>query len=244
MTIERAYVQKKDGEFINDTAYIFWYGCQKLGIWTVPFTVEEIGSIELTPDTLVHGHIGPVRKAFTRLGVQQPSIDEGPPEELRPLFGRRMWRTTMAEVQRLGSKRIFIKPFTQQKAFTGFVTSGEIRDLIRTAQFPDDFEILASEVVNFVVEYRLFIHHGLIVGCRHYLGDFTKLIDFDVALACVRAYESAPCAYSLDMGLTDDGRTLPVEVNDAFSLGAYGLPAITYAQLVIDRWEEIMKGKG
>lgn len=47
-------------------------------------------------------------------------------------------------------------------------------------------------------------------------------------------------AYSLDLGLAEDGRTLIVEINDCFSLGTYGFPALPYAQMVVDRWSEIV----
>lgn len=240
--IETAYIQKKDDEFINETAYSFWYGCRMLGVHTVPFTVDELDNLELRKDTLVHGWIGCVRKAFNRLGIEEPNYDGAPPEQIRDFYGRRMWTTTMGEIRKrmASDNHVFVKPLNKQKAFTGHVTSGKISDLIQTAGFPDDFEVLASEPVEFVSEYRLFVHQGLIKGCRHYRGDFTKLIDFDVAQACVNAFNKAPIGYSLDMGVTSDGRTLVVEINDAFALGAYGQPSIPYAQMVIDRWCQIV----
>ena len=135
---------------------------------------------------------------------------------------------------------VFIKPLHVHKAFTGHVTSGSIANLIQTASMPDDFEVLCSEVVTFASEYRLFVHNGLIVDCRRYRGDFQVLPDFEVALACVGAYQGAPVAYSLDLGVTPEGRTLVVEVNDFFSLGGYGMASIQYAQAVLDRWAELL----
>lgn len=242
MMIDLAYIQKKDGEYINETAYSFWHGCRMLGVHTIPFTAEELDTIELRKDTMVHGWIGSVRKALTRLGVPQPDLDGAPPKSIEEFYGRRMWKTTMREIRNLmdTDKHVFIKPLSKQKAFNGHVTSGAIRDLIQTAGFEDDFEILASEPVVFVSEYRLFIHNGLIAGCKNYRGDFTVLPDFHVAEACLRAFKDQPVAFSLDLGVTDDGRTLVVEINDAFALGGYGFPAIPYAQLVIARWEQMV----
>jgi len=250
--IDLAYVQKKDGEFINETAYSFWYGCRLLGIHTVPFVaadkdaygdVQSLDSLELRRDTLVHGWIGSVRKALKKIGVPEPQWDGAPPKELEPFYGRRMWPTTMKEVRyRLEeNNHIFIKPLKVQKAFTGFVTSGKVSDLIQTAGFEDDFEILASEPVEFVSEYRFFIHNGLIIGCKNYRGDFTRLPDFEVAYACLKAFKGSPVSYSLDLGVTADGKTLVVEINDAFALGAYGMPSVPYAQMVISRWEEMVQ---
>jgi hypothetical protein len=240
--IDAVYVQRKEGEFVNETAFAFWHGCQMLGVETRFYEAEQIDQLPLTRETLVHGWVGMVRRAFQRLGVQEPQLDGMPPEEIRSFFGRRLWTMTMGEVRARMDRdeHIFIKPLYRQKAFTGHVTSGRVGDLIRTASFDDDFEVLASEVVNFEVEYRLLVHNQLIAGCRHYNGDFTKSIDFEVALGIVRAYKSAPVAYSLDMGVTDKGLTLPVEINDMFALGNYGMPAVPYAMMVIDRWEEIV----
>ncbi len=241
--IDLAYVQREDhGEFLSDATYTFWRGCYLLGIETIAFRQPDIETIELRKETLVHGGIGMVRKAFGRLGVPQPHLHEVPPAELLPFYGRNMWATTMAEVRRHleEDRHIFIKPLRRQKAFTGHVTSGSVGDLIKTAGFENTFEILASDVVNFVVEYRLFVHKGEIIGCRHYRGDFRKPLDFSVADAFVAAFKDPPVAYSLDLGVTADGATLVVEVNDAFSLGSYGLGPVPYARLVIDRWEEIV----
>jgi hypothetical protein len=249
--IDLAYIQKQNGEYINETAYSFWYGCHMLGIHTVPYVakdeeafgdVRSLDSLELRKDTLVHGHIGCVLKALKKLEVLPPEYDGGPVKDIESFYGRNMWPTTMKEVRyRLEEGRhIFIKPLKVQKAFTGFVTSGEVKDLIKTAGFEDDFEILASDVVEFITEYRLFIHNGLIIGCKNYRGDFTKLPDFQVAQDVLNAFKNQPVAFSLDLGVTDQGQTLVVEINDFYALGAYGLPSIPYTQAVISRWEQMV----
>lgn len=240
--IELAYIQKKDGEFINETAYTMWRGCQLRGIQTIPFTSEEINKLELSKNTLVHGWVPIVHRALSKLGVLDfvvPSV----PSELHSFFGRKIWISTLGEIRWNKPQNLFIKPLSQHKLFVGHVTRGELKDLIYTAGYEDDLDILVSEVVNFISEYRLFIHNGVIASCRHYLGDFTKNIDFDVAYKCIEAYASAPIGYALDMGVTDDGRTLPVEVNDAFSLGSYGMLPVPYSELIEDRWTQIVSRK-
>ena len=109
---------------------------------------------------------------------------------------------------------------------------------------PDDFEIAASEIMYFDVEYRLFVHdkkgngERSVIDCRYYRGNFRKSLDWSVVDACVEAWTDAPCAYSLDMGLNNSGQTCVVEVNDCMSLGTYGIPAIPYTRMDVDRWEE------
>jgi hypothetical protein len=243
--IDVAYVQKKKGEFVNETAYTMWRGCQLLGLETRFFEDTRLEDIPvITKQTLIHGYVGSVKSALKRLDVEpQPRITGWPPEELHGFYGRKFWKATMAEI-RLNwaeDKHVFIKPLNEDKVFTGHLTSGQIGDLIQTAGIPDDFKLFCSEPVEFLAEYRLFVHKGIILDCRRYRGDFRRLVDLDVtAQECVKAYKSAPVAYSLDLGLVSDGRTVVVEVNDAHSLGAYGMASIPYAQMVIDRWEEMV----
>jgi len=246
MSVETVYVQKlyATGEFINETAFAMWEGCRLLGYHVEFFNEKSFDFIPLSKETLVHGWVGMVRRAWKHLGVEELRIDGEPPEVLRHFFGRKMWVTTMGEIRKLMDEdtHVFIKPKSAHKAFTGHVTSGKIADLIQTASFPDDFEVAASEVVNFVSEYRLLVHQHEIKGVRHYKGDFRVYPDLRVADKMIAAWKNngAPVGYSLDLGVTESGETLPVELNDAFALGGYGQNAISYANLVIDRWEEIV----
>ena len=41
-------------------------------------------------------------------------------------------------------------------------------------------------------------------------------------------------------GVTDDGKTLLVEVNDAWALGSYGTPPIPYTEMAINRWKQMV----
>jgi hypothetical protein len=237
MKIRRAYVQQKDGDWLNETAFTMKTGCEMLGIEVVPFEGGQVNSLDLHPDTLVHGGVGTVRRALARLGAPDPAVPSLPPE-LEPLYKRHIWNTTLGMVRL--QRNLFVKPANDHKIFTGQVMRGELADLVHTAPFPDDLPVVASEVVRFVSEYRLFVHNSIIVGAKHYVGDFTKAIDYDYACRCTAAFRSAPVAYSLDLGVRDDGETDLVEVNRFFSLGSYGLAPLLYAQLAEDCWVEMV----
>ena len=43
--------------------------------------------------------------------------------------------------------------------------------------------------------------------------------------------------------MTDDSRTILVEVNDGYSLGHGGLVADLYARLLLARWDELVLGR-
>jgi hypothetical protein len=103
-----------------------------------------------------------------------------------------------------------------------------------------DMEIQISEPVEFVTEYRGFVLRGDLVGLKHYKGDFGLVPDVAVIKQAIAAYKGAPVAYSIDFGVDDKGRSLLVEVNDAFALGNYGLNSLIYTDIIEARWDEIM----
>lgn len=239
--IDLVYIQKKNKEFINETAFILYRGCNSLGIPVSSF--ESFEDLDIRKSTVVHGYTGIVLKALSKLNVSPSLIDSAPPKDLESFYGRKLWKTNMKSIREMidCGNFCFIKPLNNIKTFTGHVTSCSLGTLSQIAHLDDDFEILASETVDFVSEYRLFIHNGLIRGCRHYCGDFTKFINFDVVFDILKCFKNQPKAFSLDMGVTSDNRTLIVEINDFFSLGAYGQSHISYAEMVIDRWKEIVQ---
>ena len=57
----------------------------------------------------------------------------------------------------------------------------------------------------------------------------------------VSEYIDIPAACSLDFGVTDDGRTLLIEMNDGFAIGCYGLPDEQYAKFLTARWTEMVQ---
>lgn len=48
-------------------------------------------------------------------------------------------------------------------------------------------------------------------------------------------------AYSIDLGVTADGQTLLVEVNEGYTLGGYGLASVVYARFLETRWEQFVR---
>ena len=235
------YIQKKNGEFINLNCFNAYDGFQQMGYEVIGFEKPDLSSLPLTVEDIVCGNVGTVYQALERIGIARPPV-LNVPEELRGFCGRRITTKTLGEVRALNDVPIFIKPRDIGKQFTGYVIR-EFRDLIETAAFPDDTPVITSDVVSFVTEYRTFVLRGRLVGSKNYKGDFRFVPDFRVVEAAVAEYASSPVAYGIDFGLTDDGRTLLVEVNDSFSLGCYGLSATVYARMIEARWKQMQEGK-
>lgn len=80
---------------------------------------------------------------------------------------------------------------------------------------------------------------GRILDVRPYRGSWRAHFDADVVERAAGAYSGAPAGYGMDFGVTEDGRTLLVEVNDGYALGSYGLEYHAYARLLSARWSEL-----
>lgn len=226
----------KSNEFVSDNVFTAFYGFSILG-WDCQFFTKDELPYDLTRNDVVVAGIGSVKKAVIHLGF--PELEEiDYPEDLEGYYGRKIWTDNLKSVY-MGQDKwpIFVKP-KRQKLFTGkFIQS--TRDVIGLGA-DESIECWCSEPVDFVSEWRCFVRYGEILDVRLYKGTWEILPNPGVIRSAIKAYESAPNAYGIDFGVTSDGRTLVVEVNDAFSLGSYGLAPIKYAQLLATRWYQIM----
>ncbi len=241
MTQTKVFIQKQNGEWLNENCLSSAHGFRALNFDVVGFEMAELDNLELTKQTIVHGGINTVRKSFDLLKVKQPLIHN--PHTYLPEFCKRNFKEiTLGYVRNEDYKLpIFIKPLEDHKLFTGFVIKNKFLDLIKLKKLSDDVKILTSDYVKFVTEYRCFILDKKLVGCKNYLGDFKILPDFDLIEATINAYNDQPIAYSLDFAVTDKGETQLIEINDGFALGQYGLSPIIYCNMIMRRWDEIMK---
>jgi hypothetical protein len=227
----------------NANYFAAFWGLRERGCAIDFFTPDELDALPLERESLVVGGIGTVLKAFEILGVAYSPLDSIP-ASLRDFAARRVWRSTLGEVRALFDGRenapVFIKPLPQDfKLFAGHVVS-RFADLIKTGALPPETLVQCSESVPFASEYRCFVHRDEIVGARHYAGDWKLAPDWEMVQAGLEAFRERPIGCAMDWGVTPDGRTLLVEVNDGFALGAYGFSPNLYAALLADRWAQIV----
>ncbi|RSK39482.1 ATP-grasp domain-containing protein [Hymenobacter perfusus] len=235
----RVYIQKgADGEWLNVNGFTALEGFRQMGWEIVPFVGDDAPLPAHAPDEVVVSHIDRVRRALHDLGCPVPA-ELGYPEPLRPFLGRQLWESTINAVAADPAQwPVFVKPMYSAKKFTGVLVRN-VRDLRGCGDQAEDTPVWCAEPVNFVAEWRCFVRYGQVLDARHYRGDWRVHFDARVAEQAIAAYQNAPAAYSLDVGLTADGRTLLVEVNDGYSLGAYGLTPVSYAKLLSARWAQM-----
>lgn len=233
----KALIQHKSGRAFGTSSFTALLGFEDMGLEIVPFDPDGLASIDREASDVVVGGVGVVRGALRALGRGVPEIDY--PRELEPFLGRRVWHSTIRTVSlREDTWPVFVKP-VQGKLFTGRLFTAA-KDLIGCGMCGEGTEVYCSEPVAFVAEWRCFVIRGQILDVRPYRGSWRAGFDPRVIEEAVAAYSGAPAGYGMDFGVTEDGRTLLVEVNDGYALGSYGLEHHAYARLLSARWAELV----
>lgn len=243
MSLRKIYIRFKGDHPDSPNTFAAFDGFNQMGAETAPFygfgdidTLDDLG-----PEVGVVGFVCDAQSALNKLDKPMPApLDY--PEELRAWLMREVQLMALSDVKRAGVPR-FIKPI-EHKVFNGFVWRGANREAVRLAPLEDDARVWASDVVEFVSEYRCFVLDGEVLGVKHYKGDWSVALDRGMVDGAVRAYHSAPAAYALDFGVLASGETALVEANDAFALGHYGLQSVLYARMIEARWQELTKPSG
>lgn len=215
--------------------YLAWQGFHEMGFETRFF--KKFSDLQdANREDVVCGYVGTVKRRLRSLGIAIEDVDY--PEELTNFLGRKVWSSTINEINNSPELwPVFIKS-KEGKVVTGTVIRSP-KDLIGCGIPGENFPVYCSTPIDIVTEWRSFVRYGEILDVRHYRGDWTKFLDPEVVRQAVKDYTSAPAGCSMDFALTSDGKTVLIEVNDGYSLGAYGLFYIDYAKLLSARWAEL-----
>ncbi|TAE12727.1 MAG: DUF4343 domain-containing protein [Bacteroidetes bacterium] len=234
----KVHIQKaQDGEYHNVNAFTALDGFRKMG-WEIAHYAHGRDLVGNAPDEVVVGFIDDVQSALRGLGVGEfPNFNY--PEELTPFLGRKIWKSTVNTIANNPEKwGVFIKPVQDLKQFTGVLVRNT-QDLIGCGRQDRDIEVWCSEPVHFLAEWRCFVRYGHVLDARPYKGHWKHHFDYRVIEEAVKAFTSAPNGYAIDFGVTDKGQTLLVEVNEGYSIGAYGLQSLDYAKVLSARWAQL-----
>jgi len=243
--IMRAFIEKINEEWLDEFCYVSKQALIDRGYTILPFDGDDMERSLVTKNInrdkdICIGSVQATNKFFELCGIEPPTY-LGYPEQLKKYLGRNIELTTFGELD--NNFPYFVKPATEIKLFTGDVVDKptHLEYLEKFDNCKSDTKLYKSELVEFVTEYRVSVSNGKVYGMKHYKGDFMKFIDTSVIDSMIRDFTDCPSAFSLDVGLTDDGRTLLVEVNDYWALGSYGLEGKDYALLCARRMREILK---
>lgn len=246
MKLKLAYVQAENGIPAADSFYRAWDGFRKRGVRCELFEPKQLDqrTLPLARDTLVAGGVPVVEAALGQLGVTVPPADNLP-ACLAKYRGRKVWTSTWGELRAKYARGgppepLWVKALRRNKAFPSLAVY-DADDVASASHLPDAHEVLVSEYVTFVSEWRCFVRHGQILDLCRYQGDVFRYPDPDVVRRAVADYGAAgPVAYGIDFGVLTDERTVLVEVNEGYSLNPYGLESMEYAELLEARWTQLV----
>lgn len=237
-----------DGFPFTSNFHALYEGFKKLGVDIKTYTAADLFSetIPYHKDHLVVGHIDQCRRHIKNItGKDVPNIDY--PEPLIPFMKRKFEIRPLSSVYgRMtideNPEPIFVKSVSQ-KFITGFVCNN-FSDFVRNCTgIPLDTLVYTSDVVDMKSEYRTYIHRHQIMNSIRYKGDWDKAPRKSVVedmLYAVRN-EKMPIAYSIDVAVLENHSTVLIECNDGFALGNYGLSAMKYAEMNMDRWYQLIE---
>jgi hypothetical protein len=194
---------------------------------------------------LVAGGVPVVEDALTALGIMVPLADNLP-AALAKYRGRKVWTATWGELRvRYGRsgppEPLWVKSLRRNKGTPSIAVYGA-DDIDATSGLPDNHEVLVSEYVIFVSEWRCFVCRGKILDLCRYQGDVFQYPDPQVVKNAILDYGSiGPAGYGIDFGVLTNGQTVLVEVNEGYSLGPYGLESTEYAELLEARWLQLVE---
>ena len=188
---------------------------------------------------IYYGNTGYSHRVLTQLGYNIPPLAHVP-EGLIQYSGRSVEEVSLEyALMRSRTHKQFIKPIpANHKRFTGLVIESG-RDLLPLANYGMDERVLMSPAIDIVSEWRCFVHKKSVLGSRFYHGDFKISPNYYDVVRWAREWDKSPIAYSMDVGITAEGKTIIVECNDVLSLGWYGFFPTIAANMLVDRWDEI-----
>lgn len=226
------------------------YGFLELGAEVVPYhSLDDIYD-SVSREDIVLDYIKQCNEVFHKFGVS-PQIPDYP-DAFNQFLGRKVWRDTIDSIssdEGKWSAGYFVKP-VKDKVFTGKIISS-ISDLVGCGSCYENYEVLVSEPIDILAEWRGFIRYDELLDVRPYgllLDNTRKSYEYHYDSSVVnrmmnafREWNGRPAACSMDICYTKDGRTLLVEMNDAYALGCYGLPSVIYAKFISARWSQLLE---
>ena len=221
----------------NTSAFTAFVGLREMGHECIFFQrYEELLANNHSKEEIIVSGIGMIRRRLQDFGIACNGINY--PEELGKYLGRRIWKLTINEIANMPAAwPVFVKS-VEGKRLSGRVVNGT-HDLVGCGCLEENYKVLCSEPVHFIAEWRVFVRYGKVLDVRPYKGDWKVHYDPNVIERAIKDYTTAPNAYGIDFGVTSNGETLLVEVNEGYALGCYGLFPHLYAKLILTRWAEL-----
>lgn len=243
--MKKVYAQLKNGLPINVDVQNAIDGFEYLGYDIVGFTLEDVMSCKMNyiaENNPFVGSIDGMTMLFKNIGKYPTPIDF--PESIisSGLLNRaivKMRLNDFVDAFKRTQKPMFIKP-VQTKLFDGaLISKQEHLSYLKL----ENCDVLVSEPIEILSEHRVYVHNKKAVYSCNYSGDFRINPNFEYIDKLIEEYKEQPISYTIDVAVLKDGSMTVIEFNDFWAIGSYGLYCIDYAQMLLDRYFEIVQPK-
>lgn len=214
------------------------YGAKDLDIPYKLITFEELqfGKFDnLIKTRCFVGSVEFMREVFNRVNIKNPRVSLN--------SDRIHYDKTIKEIREDVSNGLtwFVKPY-DIKLFTGLVV--DIWTISCLKDLPEDLIVMTYDVFPSKIEseWRCYIHNNKVVDIRNYSGDIYVFPNTSYLNNIVNKYKDIfPTAYTIDVGILQNGDNVVIEFNDMWAIGNYGIPNDLYVRMLRDRYFEIIK---
>jgi len=241
--MKKVYIEVKNKLPVNVDIQNAIDGFEYLGYEPRFYIREDIlsGSVHnLAHDNMFVGSIDTMTALFKKIDKYPKPIDFPIEVDVAGLLNRKIIKMELnAFINLFKATHVpkFVKP-VETKLFDGALISKEEHlNYLRGFNNPD---VYISDKLDIVSEHRAYIHKGKLIYCCCYDGDFKIAPDYYYIEDIIKAYKSAPISYTIDVAILENGMSTIIEVNDFWSIGSYGLKSWDYAQMLLDRYNEII----
>jgi len=239
------YIQVRNGLPINVDIQNAVDGFEYLCYDIREYTLEDVISGKMDNLAKIYPFVGSIdamTKLFKNIGKYPTPIDF--PESIinKGLMNRIIYKMNLFDfIEEFKRDQIpmFIKPVIT-KLFDGALIS-KIEHLNYLRITDTDCEVYVTKPIEIVSEHRVYVHDKKAIYSCNYSGDFKISPDFDYVDKLIKAYTDSPIAYTIDIAILKDGSNTVIEFNDFWAIGSYGLYCLNYAQLLLDRYFQIVK---
>ncbi len=196
--------------------YTNWYRNEKvysLVLSDSPVLPEGIIAGDVVPVGSIEYVLAYAEKVYGIKDIKPLNI----PEQLnRPEYIKRsIWNYSTADAEKYGNQTVFVKSKSKFKGITECLPYNKIPST--------EEELFISEYIDDIQsEWRAFIYRSNLVGLQNYSGNFTVFPDTELIKNMITDYPSAPPAYTIDVGISENRRTFLIECHEFFSCGLYG----------------------
>lgn len=214
------------------------YGCSADDL--IPAHIEEIPSLD--ESFFVAGDVNRLQMLCMH---QQVSFPKFPmfPSWLSEYYGGKIEKSTFGEVlEKKEGEPKFIKP-ASKGIFSPFITGFPIYNFTEpysVMHVHEGCEVYIRDLLDIVQEWRVSILDGDILDICVYnrIGDFINpdygFIE-EVVKKCVENF--CQPAFCVDVGITQEGQMVVIELTPGYAFGSYGMDPFDYAMIQKEAWK-------